>query len=504
MKVYNSKSIELIEDLLNIGIALSAEEDHNKLLELILTEARKITNADAGTLYLYEDDKLSFKLMQNDTLEINKGGRGEEIDLPPVELNKENVSAYVALTKETVNIADVYDTDKFDFSGPKKYDQMTNYRTKSMLVLPLEDYEGNVIGVLQLINAQDDKKDKVIPFKSHLEKVVGSLASQAAVSLSNVQAKQEIEELLNSFVEVMATAVDARTPYNAAHTKRLAAMIKEFMDLINGYEEGKYADEYFDDDRRQELIMTAWLHDIGKVAIPLEVMNKATRLEDKLELVEQRFDYIAAVNKLSYYKKKEEGRLQLKEELAQIEEARELVNKANNPNTFVDEEMQDELAQIAKLTYVDETGTEQPWLTDDELQALSVAKGTLTSEEREEMEDHVQVAVRILKAIPFPERLDNIPNLVSMHHEFLDGSGYPRGLEGDEIPLEIRILTVVDIFDSLAAADRPYKDAKSVDEALGILDSMIEEGKLDEDVVRIFREEELWQVEESDRDYQIW
>ncbi len=476
MTTYDPKVLNQVENILNIGISLSAERDHNRLLERILTEARKITRADAGTLYLREKDRLIFSIIQNESLNIFQGGSGEPIDLPPVKIEKTSVSGYTAITREIVNIPDVYQAQGFDFSGPKKYDSLTGYRTTSMLVLPLENHRQEVIGVLQLINACNEL-GKTIPFKPHLEKVISSLASQAAISMTKTQMMAEIENLFQSFVMVMATAIDARTPYNANHTRRVARLSLELSQCINKITTGPLAEEEFDENRTRQLVMAAWLHDIGKVAIPLSVMNKATRLEERMDIIQLRLDYIKAIDP-------NRGE--------NVEEARELIIRANDPSFFVDDETLAHLQEIAELTYTDGQGREKRWLTKEELEALSVSKGTLTEEERKIMEDHVEIADRILQKIPFTSNLKDVPSWASLHHEMLNGNGYPQQLSGAEIPLEGRILALADIFDALTASDRPYKAALSVEKSLEILSFMIEDNMLDKDLYQVFLDCKVW------------
>jgi HD-GYP domain-containing protein (c-di-GMP phosphodiesterase class II) len=266
------------ENLLNIGIALSAEKNHDHLLEMILSEARNITNCDAGTLYLKQDNQLVFKIIQNGSLNLQQGGSGEDIHLPPVPLRKENVSAYVAMSGQSVNVSDVYTYDGFDFSGPRNYDKITGYRTKSMLVLPMENHEGEIIGVLQLINCLEEDKHTVCAFPSYCQKVVEALASQAAIAITNAELIRDIENLFYSFVEVMAAAIDARTPYNANHTRRVAMLARVTAEAINRSAGERWTSEHFNSERLEQLTMAGWLHDIAKIATPLTVMNKATRL----------------------------------------------------------------------------------------------------------------------------------------------------------------------------------------------------------------------------------
>ncbi len=502
MKKYTPEILQQVEDIINIGIALSAEKDRNRLLEMIVSEARRITNADAGTLYLCEGDYLIFKIMQNESMNTFRGGHGDPIDLPPVPMKMENISAYVALTGKSVNIPNVYQAEEFDFSGPRKFDEATGYKTLSMLVIPLANHEDTVIGVLQLINARNEN-DKLIPFETYFENVISSLASQAAIFITNMQLLNDIENLFNSFVEVMATAIDSRTPYNANHTRRVALLAGELARAIN---QEKLADQQgavFNEEQIAQLVMAGWLHDIGKIATPLEVMDKATRIERQLELVMQRFDYIASAARVQYLEKK----LELAEREAELEElercwqaeqeylkqARELVLQVDNPATFVDADIREKLQEIATCTYRDSTGELQPWLKEGELTALSVAKGTLTEKERSIMEDHVVVTARMLDKIPFTRKLKDVPYFASIHHEHLDGKGYPQGLKGEEIPIEGRILALVDVFDALTADDRPYKKAMPLEQALKILGFMVKDGELDGELLDIFTRNEVWE-----------
>lgn len=502
MTMYTPEILEQIEDIISIGIALSTEKDRNRLLERIVSEARRITNADAGTLYLCEGDCLTFKIMQNESMHTFRGGDGELIDLPPVPIKMENVSAYVAITRKSVNIPNVYQAEEFDFSGPRKFDEATGYKTLSMLVIPLENHEGVVIGVLQLINARDIN-GQLIPFAKYFENVVSSLASQAAVFLTNMQLLSDIENLFNSFVEVMATAIDSRTPYNANHTRRVALLAGELARAINQENSDRGEELAFDEDQIAQLVMAGWLHDIGKIATPLQVMDKATRIERQLELVMQRFDYIYTYQKAEYLERK----LQLlgqTEELEQLEkcwqaeqqyleEARELVLKCDNPATFVDAGLKEKIQEIASRTYHDRDGTQKFWLKEEELIALSVTKGTLTDKERRIMEDHVVVTARMLDKIPFTRKLKDVPYFAAIHHEHLDGKGYPSGLKGDEIPVEGRVLALVDVFDALTADDRPYKKAMPLEQALKILGFMVKDGELDGELLDIFSRNKVWE-----------
>ncbi len=498
----SSELCQQVGELLNVGIALSAEKDHNRLLETILTEARKLTGADAGTLYLVENGALSFRIIQNDTMGIYQGGGGETIELPPVPMEMHNVSAYVAMTRELLNIENVYSSKLFDFTGPRRYDEMTGYRTCSMLVLPLVNHEDEVIGVLQLINAKD-AESAVIPFASHLVKVVASLASQAAIALTNMQFMEDIEELFNSFVQVMATAVDAQTPYNANHTRRVAQLSELVAAAVDQWKGDDYwGHQQFDRDRTTQLVMAAWLHDIGKITTPLEVMNKATRLDKKAGEVRGRVELAKANARCRYFRdlflaKDDTGRQQVKsrfkEDFSRLTKVGDDIDRADNPATFVDSEFAKGLAEIAKMTICCGSSHRQPLISPEELEELTIPRGTLTQRERQIIEDHVVMTKKMLEKMPFIKKLQDVPRYAAMHHELLDGKGYPNHLADGDIPAEGRILAMLDVFDALTASDRPYKKPMPAEKALNILQGMVEEGKLDGQLLEIFRASRVWE-----------
>ncbi|HHU76951.1 MAG TPA: GAF domain-containing protein [Firmicutes bacterium] len=514
---HTDETARQLENLVSIGIALSAEKDSNRLLEMILHEARRVTNADAGTLYLVEGIHLRMKIIHNETMNTFQGGKGEEVDLPPVPINKEYVSGYVAATGRAVNIPDVYAAKGFDFSGPCKYDSLTGYHTRSMLAISLKDHLGEVIGVLQLLNAMDEQTGEVTTFDQAHQAIVQSLSSLAAIALTNLKLIQEIENLFESFVQVMVTAIDAQTPYNATHTQQVSHLSELIALEINHAQDGPLAGEYFDDDRLKVLTMAGWLHDIGKVATPLKVMNKATRLGEQFPLVMGRIEYALQRerNALLWEELKKSisgnqvtkllgalhNRIPEKEHRTEsnpakihlLESARELIAKADNPATFIDDQLKEKLRALGDITFTGEDDHTYPLLTPEELASITVAKGTLTEEERKIMEDHVVITEKMLAKLPFTQKLAQAPVLACMHHEHLDGKGYPRGLKGDEIPLEARILAIADIYDALTASDRPYKKGMPVDSALRIMGLMAKDGKLDSDIMDLFIQQKIWE-----------
>lgn len=503
MSLYSKEILEQVNELLSIGIALSAEKNHKKLLERILSEARRITQCDAGTLYIKEEGYLAFKIIQNDTLKIYQGGLGEPIDLPPVEMSKTTVSGYCALEKEVINISDVYNTELegIDFSGPKRYDSITGYKTVSMLVVPLEDHMGANIGVLQLLNAKNEE-GKVIPFAHYFEQVVRSLGSQAAVSINNMRYLDEIDTMLHAFVRVISTAIDERSPYNANHTRNVARLAGDFANYLKN--QNIISDQYLSDEDIDQLVMSSWLHDIGKIAIPLEIMDKPSRLGDRYEIVSNRMLTIREQLKVQAIKETlKKGQLEkeldinrILQMIATVEEEMhnicEILEKVNNPVCFVDEKLKLIIEELATRNWFTEDGEEKPWLMPLEVEALTVSCGTLTDKERRFMENHVNITKKMLDQIPFGSKYEKVPSWASAHHELLDGTGYPEQRKGDSLPIMVRILTIMDIYDALTARDRPYKKALPTEEAFSVLEDMAGKGKLDMELVSLFKESKIW------------
>lgn len=474
-----------IRDILNIGIEITTEKNKHHLLEKMLNKAMEISGCDAGTLYVLNDGMLHFSIMKTISMGVDKGKDREEIDLPPVALKPENVCAYAALKKELVNIPDVYHSSGFDFSGPVRYDKMTGYHTKSMLVIPMEDAEGHVIGVVQLINKLDSDGN-VIAFTDEDAFILRSLGSMAAVSMTNMIYLDEIKQQMQSFVQAFATAIDKRTPYNGSHTRMVteyAVMVAEQLNLL--YQSGQ-GGEPFDTTRMEQLRLAAGLHDIGKMVVPLSVINKSTRLEGGYKEIEHRFAYLRLLFERDLLK----GRLSSADYEAKIAELDAYLSIIAQVNTagFLSDELLNQINTIAKHSYHQDDGTVIAYLTEHELSCLRVRKGTLTAEERSIMEGHSVMTEEILAQVYFSDTYKNVPRYASQHHEFLDGSGYPNGLRGDELSMETRILTAVDIFDALTCRDRPYKKPMSNERAFAILNQMADEGKLDRTVINALEE----------------
>lgn len=470
-----------LREIVDIGIALTTEKNKNRLLEMILKKAMEISNCDAGTLYLYTGESLEFKIMKTLSQGVSKGENGEVIDLPPVPLKEENVCAYSAIHNELINIADVYHSERFDFSGPKKYDAITGYRTQSMIVIPMTDAEGELVGVLQLMNAKD-KEGKVMPFTEDAEFVLRSMGSQAAVSVSNMKYIEEIKKQLYSFVSAFATAVDERTPYNGSHTRKVAVYAVILADYINKMYQQKKCDEYFDDNRKDQLHLSAALHDIGKMVVPLSVMNKATRLDGGIEKIAERFRLLKAYYEIDYLKQKI-GKEEFEEKVQYLETSLEFISEIDNAGFMTDEKIS-RVEEIAERFYPCLDGTSLFYLTEEERKCLSIRKGTLTQEEREIMESHVVMTHKILNKVHFSKNYSKVNLFASTHHECLNGTGYPKQLTAKDLELESRILAVVDVFDALTCTDRPYKKPMSKEKAFAILHDMaVKEGKLEDRLV---------------------
>ncbi len=469
-----------LKDIINMGIELTTEKDKNKLLEMILVKAMKISNCDAGTLYLYQDNSLNFKIMKTISMNVNQGVNGEKINLPPVPLKKENVCAYAAIYQELVNIPNVYNSERFDFSGPRNYDSMTGYHTESMLVIPMMNMDSELVGVLQLINALD-KNGNVITFNEDSEFMLTSLGSQAGVAVSNMMYTEEIRQQMHSFVAAFATAVDEITPYNGCHTRNVTIYAHVLAKYINKKNSEGECDEYFDENRMEQLELAASLHDIGKMVVPLDIMNKKSRLDKDIDKLEQRYKLLKVYYELDMIK----GKI-TKEEfeniIKQMDDNLEFIHQTDTYE-YITEDVIKRVDEIAKVVYVTDSGEIIPWLTEREQECLHVQSGTLTPDERRQMREHVVVTKRILDRVHFNSHYSNVARFAASHHEFLDGSGYPNHLSGNQLELETRILAVVDVYDALTCSDRPYKEPFSKETAFGILKKMAQEGKLEERLV---------------------
>lgn len=474
------------QKLLDICVALSSERDREELLSRILDTAIDLANSDGGTLYLLENNELHFCRMVTKSFSIRQGGHAAPITLPPVPLRHTHVCARAVLERRLINVPDVHSNDEFDFTGARKYDAMTGYHTRSMLVVPLANDRGDLIGVLQLINALTESGEAT-DFTSDVESVMLALASQAAISLTNMFYAEQITQLLDSLVGALSTAIDARTPYNANHTRNMVKYGTRFLDWL----EQSGNSWQFDPDTRRSFLLSVWLHDVGKLVVPLEVMDKASRLSSHLERVENRFSTMALLTKISLLQG-EFDQDEYERRIAEQEDTLNFIRQINSAGFLPDDRLA-RVDEIAKRTYIDQTGEIRSWITEEEHKLLSIRKGTLSAEERTIMESHVEVTARILEQVSFPKQYWQVPGWASSHHELLNGKGYPKHITAESIPPEVRLLTVLDIFDALTAFDRPYKPGMPTEKALSILQNMVQEGNLDEKIVNLFIESKAWE-----------
>jgi PAS domain S-box-containing protein len=493
--------------LTQIGLSLSAEKDTKKLLDRIVTEARTLCNADAGTLYLLDRDnqELKFEIVQNDSLQLNMGGvSGMVADFPSVPLfvggepNHAHVCSNVALTGQSINLSDVYGIDGKPYPGPKNYDTLSGYHTKSMLVLPLKNHENVIIGVLQLLNAKDPETGDVIDFAEEFGELIASLASQAAVALTNAQLIEDLNRLFYAFIRGIATAIDEKSPYTGGHINRVVKLSTMLAQQINLTKTGPFKDRHFSDEELEELRLSAWMHDVGKVTTPENIVNKSSKLEaifDRVNLIETRFALIASaivnsdlIAKLRLLQQEHEdlsaiarNDKRVSERLVELHLDLEFIKSINNTSQALTTDQLDRLKSIGKKEYsLDDQS--HPYLTEDEIENLSIRYGNLSQEERRIVENHANMTLKILKQLSFPKRLANVPEFAGGHHEKLDGSGYPQGLGAQDLPLQTRILAIVDIFEALTARDRPYREPMKLSEAIKIIHYMKENNKIDPDL----------------------
>jgi len=553
--------------LIELGIDLSVERNHNRLMEKILLGAKSMTNADGGTLYLVTDnrDGLRFEIMRNDTLNVAMGGTtGVAIPFPPLRLhdaegqpNHKNVSSYCALSGTTVNIVDAYDVDKFDFSGTKAFDAKTGYRSKSFLTVPLKNYENQVIGVLQLINARDEK-DAVIPFGADITPMIEALSSQAAVALDNQRLIEAQKTLFKSFIQVIAGSIDAKSPYTGGHCNRVPALTNLLAKAACEATEGPFADFTLTEDEWYELEVAGGLHDCGKVTTPEYIVDKATKLEtiyNRIHEVRMRFEVLKRDAVIEYLQgvvsgQEDEAILRQRRDdaLTKLDADFAFVAECNVGGEFMAPEKVERLKAIGDTTWtrtiddtlglsIDEmrrrTGPSEPVPFQEKLLAdkewhiiphekpvdmavydaegfsmrpqpnkynlgeiynLSIGRGTLTAEDRFKINEHIVQTILMLKALPFPRNLARVPEWAGGHHEKMDGTGYPRGLKKSDMSAPARMMAIADIFEALTAADRPYKKPKTLSESLKIMSFMVKDQHIDPELWQLFLTSGVWQT----------
>jgi HD-GYP domain-containing protein (c-di-GMP phosphodiesterase class II) len=508
-----------LSELAEIGVLLTTEKNLDTLLDLILTQARRVTQSDAGSLYIVENDgpgvrRLRFKLSQNDS----------RPDIPFVEftipIDHASLAGYAATEGDPLVIEDVYMLPPdVEYSFNRSFDERYGYRTKSMLVIPMQNHYGEVIGVLQLINRKRDFAGRlvspeeagrqIIAYSPHTVKIVKALASQAAVSIENSQLYEAIERLFEGFVRAAVHAIEQRDPTTSGHSERVALRTVALAEAVDRIQDGPYRLVNFTREQVRELRYAGLLHDFGKVGVREQVLVKAKKLYDgELGLIRQRHAFIRRSAEWAYERERAEYLFQhgrdgyeafLKDlaerQRAAIETAErflKVVLASNEPTVLAEGDFA-QLGEFAEMQYLDIEGGSQPYLTQAEQKHLSIRKGSLDERERLEIESHVNHTFEFLRKIPWTRGLARVPEIALGHHEKLDGTGYPRRVQGEAIPLQTRMMTISDIFDALTAQDRPYKRALPVTRALDILTDEVEHGQLDESLFRIFVEARIWE-----------
>jgi HD-GYP domain-containing protein (c-di-GMP phosphodiesterase class II) len=509
-----------IDQLNEIGIALSTQRDRESLLNLILQKSCDITDSDAGSLYLVEENdqgtkQLRFKTTQNNSMRLYLG----ESLLP---LDRTSLAGYVASTGDEVHLPDVYQIpSSYPFTFNRKFDEESGYRSKSMLVVPMKDPRGEILGVIQLINCKRDPgaarrpatEANVVPFPEECRALLRSMASQAAVALENIRLYQSIETLFEGFVRASVSAIEARDPTTSGHSFRVADLTVALAEVVDRAASHRFRDIRFSHAEMKEIRYASLLHDFGKVGVREEVLVKAKKLYPmQLDIVKERFAYARksleheqSERKLAYLLEKgREAFLQrsaafereLEEQVHELDEFLKFIVKCNEP-TILREDNFARLGEFAAHQFVDSAGRRRPLLSAQELRLLSISRGNLDDQERSQIESHVSYTLNFLRQIPWTKEIKNIPAIASAHHEKLDGTGYPNNLFAPEIPIQAKMMTISDIYDALSATDRPYKKAVPAELALDILFDEAKRGLVDAELLNLFQEAEVFRLTSS-------
>jgi HD-GYP domain-containing protein (c-di-GMP phosphodiesterase class II) len=488
--------VQRLEQLNSIGASLSAERDIDRLLEAILAAAKTITRADGGSLYrLTEERTLRFEIVRTSSLKYYLGGTtGNPVPFYPIQLYKDGkpnhsmVAAYAALTGKTVNIADAYTAEGFDFSGTRAFDSKTGYRSKSFLTVPMRNHENETIGVLQLINAQDPRSGDIVAFSASDQRLAESLASQAAIALTNRMLINQLEQLFESFINLINSAIDEKSPYTGGHCQRVPVLTMLLAEAVNETREGPLSEFQMSEKDRYELKIAGLLHDCGKVTTPVHVVDKATKLEsiyDRIHLIDTRFEVLKRDLEMEWLKKKFDDK-QLRDRLRGLEDDRRFLHACNIGGERMREEDIERVRRIAQYRWRDVSGHDANFLTDDEVKNLTIRAGTLTEDERKVINHHIVATIKMLEALPWPRHLTKVPEYAGGHHERMDGKGYPKGLTREQMSVQARCMGIADIFEALTAKDRPYKKGKTLSESLEILGRMKLNNHVDPDLFDIF------------------
>ncbi len=503
---------KLLKELSDIGVALSAEKDHERLMEMILLRAMDITNADGGTLYLMDETnkELMFEIMHNHSLKLHQGGKSSKpIQFYPIPLYDEdekpnyvNVAACVALNSEVLNIKDAYEDEQFDFSGTRKFDSKMSYRSQSFLTVPLCKDKDEVIGVLQLINAIDRKTNMVKEFSVLDQQLVGSLASQAAVAITNKNLLESQKNLFDAFIKLIAVAIDEKSPHTGEHCLRVPVITNMLARAVCDIDKGPFKDFNMTDEEIYELDVAAWLHDCGKITTPEYVVDKSTKLEtiyDRIELVNLRYEILIRDARIKALLRTSENDgfeakedLQYQQEVDRLLKQRDFIQKTNVGGEYLSEEDKLSIENIAETSITYSDNNTKPLLSDEEINNLQISRGTLTLREREIIHNHVSVTIKMLESLPYPKHLERVPEYAGGHHERMDGTGYPNGLTQEQMSVPARMLAIADVFEALTSVSRPYKKGMKLSQALSILGRMKQDNHVDSQLFDVFIDQKVY------------
>ncbi len=489
------------ETLNAIGAALSSERDLDALLERILEAARDLVHADGGTLYRVKDNTLAFEIVRNHSLGYVLGGKhGAPIDFAPLPLylpdgqqNTTMVAVLTAMTGRTVNIDDAYATKDFDFSGTRRFDALSGYRSRSFLTVPLKDHGGTVIGVLQLINALN-ADGGIVTFSSTDQQLVESLASQAAIAFNNRQLIDQLEALLESLINVINVAIDEKSPHTGNHCERVPALTMLLAEAAARSKDGPLAGFRMSESDRYELKIASLLHDCGKIVTPTHVIEKSRKLQtffDRIALVDTRFEVLLRDAEIARLKGEIDA-ADYEMRVAQLLADRALVRRSNIGDEAMEDALMADIERIGHLQWRPHGEDVQRFLSKDELENLTVRHGTLTKAERQIINHHIVTTIRMLEALPWPPHLRHVPEYAGGHHERMDGKGYPKGLTREQLSIPARVMGIADIFEALTSPDRPYKTAKTLSQSLSILGRMKQNQHVDPDLFEVFLRERVY------------
>lgn len=494
--------------------ALANTSGTEQLLAQILTGAQTATHAEGGTLYLLnhhtEPPQLEVKFTYNEALHINVDPEQGGTHIAPIPLylangepNYHHIATHAALQQHIISVEDVYQQQTFDFSGTKAFDATNNYRTVSVLATPLLNHHQEVIGVLQLINACDAHTGHIVPFAPALDPLVRALGNYAAIALNNLLLVEEHKQLLDAFIKVIATAIDAKSPHTSGHCQRVPLLTKLIAEAACADTE-VFADFSLNQDEWYELHVAAWLHDCGKLATPDSILEKSTKLHtlyDRIDTVKTRFAVLREKCESDYWRamaqtpEHAEQHQAIKEQrLAELEEALRFLVHTNTGGEFMPEEAQARVRELAQWQWPNAQGAMEALLNSDEVENLCIERGTITAAERHIINDHMRVTIDMLESLPFPRKLQRVPEYAGGHHEKMDGTGFPRGLTRDEMSIPARMMGIADIFEALTAKDRPYKAPMKISQALSILQRLRDINHIDPDIYALFLRHRVWET----------